>query len=296
MRRIVTFSCLAIGVVVGVLIGSSAGQSSPLQAAGIETVAVPATGEIEVVGTVDSADEEAVDWAIDRYREARLSLPRIRVSFHRNSDPCEGAQGGYLIEDGVSRVLICVSESGSLRELKLKRTLLHEFAHAWDAHFLTEEVRKEFIERRGLEEWSTKVPYEERGSEHAAETITWGLMDEPLLFGSLDEATSWHLQHEGYLALTGVEPPHGYVWSLFAAGHDVYARTPAQLAAVKDAWDLSEELGRRTERIEVRFHRTAEPCGGEVATSRLIGDRLHIQACPNPDADLSAALLGELAG
>lgn len=222
MRRMVTVSTVAVVVAFGALNGLLLdGESSPLKVTRIETVAVPEIGEIMVLQTVDSADAEAVDWARDRYREARLPLPPIRVSFHSNSDPCEGTQGGYLIEDGVSRVLVCISESGSLRELELIRTLLHEFAHAWDVLFLTEDVREEFIELHGLEAWSHEVPYEERGSEHAAETITWGLMDEPLLFGSLDEAMSWHVQHEGYRALTGVEPPHGYVWSLFAAGHDV---------------------------------------------------------------------------
>lgn len=283
---------MAVGAPIGWLAVSSG--SSPLQITRIEMAGVPEMAELTVLETVDSADKEAVEWAGDRYWEARLSLPPIRVSFHRNSEPCNGAQGGHLIEHGVSHVLICISELGSLRELKVKRTLLHEFAHAWDANFLTQEVREEFLELSGLEGWSFEVPYEQRGSEQAAETITWGLMDEPLLFGSLDAPMDWESQYGGYVTLTGIEPPHGYVWSLFAASHDVYARTPRQLEAVKGAWDLSEELGRRTEWIEVRFHRTAEPCNGKAASSKLIGDRLHIQACPGSDSDLPAALLEEL--
>ena len=47
---------------------------------------------------------------------------------------------------------------------------------------------------------------------------------------------------------------HGYVWSLFAAGHDIYASTPAQVEMVKEPWELAGETGRATDRIEVRFH------------------------------------------
>lgn len=297
MRRIVTFSSLALLVAVWVLLGSFFdGESSPLQAARIETAAVPEIGEITVLETVGSDDEEAVEWARDRYREARLSLPPIRVSFHSSSDPCNGAQGGHVIEDGVSRVLVCISELGSLRELKVKRTLLHEFAHAWDAHFLTQDIREEFIELRGLKGWSFEVPYEERGSEHAAETVTWGLMDRPILFGSFDGATPWEVQFNGYVILTGIEPPHGYVWSLFAASHDIYAYTPSQVEIVKEAWELSEEEGRLTEWIEVRFKKEKQSCNGAVISSELIGDRLHIQVCPGSESELTVALLNTFTG
>lgn len=295
MRRAVTLSSLALVVAVWVFsVLFFDRESSPLQAARIETTAVPEIGEIKVLETVGSDDEEAVDWARDRYREARLSLPPIRVSFHSNSDPCNGAQGGHLIEDGVSRVLICISEPGPSRELKVKRTLLHEFAHAWDAHFLTQDVREEFVELRDLEGWSFELPYEERGSEHAAETITWGLMDRPILFGSFDAATPWEVQFNGYVTLTGIEPPHGYVWSLFAAGKNIYAYTPSQVEIVKKAWELSEDEGRLTERIEVRFKKDKQSCNGAVISSELIGDRLHIQACPGSESELTDALLNTL--
>lgn len=297
MRRIVTYSSLALLVAVWVLNGLFFdGERSPLQAARIEKGAVPEIGEVEVLETVGPDDEEVVEWARDRYREARLSLPPIRVSFHISSDPCEGARGGHLIENDVSRVLICIAELGSSRELKVKRTLLHEFAHAWDAHYLTQDIRDKFIELRGFEGWSFEVPYEERGSEHAAETITWGLIDEPILFGSFDAVTPWEVRFNGYVILTGIEPPHGYVWSLFAASHDIYAYTPSQVEIVKRAWELSEDESRLTEWIEVRFKKDTQSCKGAVVSSELIGDRLHIQLCPGSESELTDALLTTLTG
>lgn len=296
MRRTVTFSSLALVVVVWVLNGLSSAENSPLQPARIETATASEIGEVEVVGTVGSVGEEAVEWARDRYREARLPLPPIRLSFHGDSDPCNGSQGGHLIENGVSRVLICMSELGSSRDLSLKRTLLHEFAHAWDAHVLSQDVREEFIELRGLEGWSFEVPYEERGSEHAAETITWGLMDRPILIGSFDVPTPWESQYSGYVTLTGIEPPHGYVWSLFAASHDIYAFTPSQVEIVKEAWELSEDQGRLTEWIEVRFKKEKQSCNGAVISSELIGDRLHVQVCPGSESELTVALLNTFTG
>lgn len=291
VRRTVILSPVVMAAAAGAFYGLASAQGTDaLQ----QMQGMPEIGEIIVEETLDPTDEGVVDWAVDRFREARLPLPSIRVSFHGDSDLCEGAQGGYRTEQGVSRVLICIPELGSSRERKLKRTLLHEFAHAWDVHFLTDETRVAFMELRDLEGWSFDVPYAERGREHAANTITWGLMDEPVLFGPFASPTPWEAQHSGYLTLTGAEPPHGYVWSLFAAGYGIYAHTPAQLEAVKIAWDRSGELSRRSDRIEVRFHRASETCGGEAISSRLIGDRLHIEACSTSTNDLAAALLAEL--
>lgn len=298
MRRIVIFSSLTLVAVGVALVGSFLLDvaSFRLQAARLEMIALPEIGDVEVIETVDSHDEEAVNWARERYQEARLSIPAIRVSFHNSSEPCNGSRGGHRIDHGLSRVFICISEGGPTRELKVKRTLLHEFAHAWDAHFVTDDVREEFLELRGLEEWSFEVPYEQRGMEHAAETITWGLMDEPIVFGSYDAATPWEAQYNGYVTLTGTEPPHGYVWSLFAASHDVYAQTPTQVEIAKRAWELSGDKGRLTEKIGVRFLKDEEPCNGALTSSELVGDRLHIEVCPGSESALTAALLDALTG
>lgn len=295
MRHIIA-SALAVVVIAGTATASTYArvQDGAPPSAWAMAAHEPTFGDIIIEETVDPADEALVDWATDRYREAGLSLPTIRLSFHADSSPCEGARGGHRLEEDVSRVYICVTELGATRALKVKRTLLHEFAHAWDHHSLTDDIRAAFMELHGLDGWTFDVPYEERGSEHAAEAITWGLLDRPIMFGEFGEPTPWETQHLGYLTLTGAEPPHGYVWTLFAASHDIYARTPAQLEMIEQAWEQSEATGRRSEWIEVRFHDTSESCGGEAISSQLVEGRLYIQACPGSAGDIRSQLLEEL--
>ena len=60
-------------------------------------------------------------------------------------------------------------------------TTLHELAHAWAESQLTTDERAAFLELRGLDVWDDAgIPRHERGMEHAAEVVSWGLMDEPI--------------------------------------------------------------------------------------------------------------------
>ena len=59
---------------------------------------------------------------------------------------------------------------------------LHELAHAWDRQSLTDERRAEFLRLRRLDAsgaTTTRSVWDERGAEHAAEVMVWGLMDRP---------------------------------------------------------------------------------------------------------------------
>jgi hypothetical protein len=65
--------------------------------------------------------------------------------------------------------------------MRQKGVLLHELAHAWDYHMLADEQRRAFMELRGVDTWhSHQVEWHERGAEHAAEIIKWGIIDEPI--------------------------------------------------------------------------------------------------------------------
>jgi len=58
-------------------------------------------------------------------------------------------------------------------------TTLHELAHAWADAQLSTAQKAAFLELRGLDVWyDARVPRHERGAEHAAEIVSWGLMDE----------------------------------------------------------------------------------------------------------------------
>jgi hypothetical protein len=78
----------------------------------------------------------------------------------------------------------------------------------WDEHELTDEVRQAFLDLRGLETWRGGE-WHDRGAEHAAEIMVWGLIDRPVRPGHIDNNTCAELQ-AGYETLTGQAPLHGF--------------------------------------------------------------------------------------
>jgi hypothetical protein len=64
---------------------------------------------------------------------------------------------------------VIVSEIG-------RDALLHEMGHAWVNENVSAEVREGFMRMRGLTVWNDQgVIWDERGFEHAAETLAWAL-------------------------------------------------------------------------------------------------------------------------
>jgi hypothetical protein len=58
--------------------------------------------------------------------------------------------------------------------------MLHELAHAWANESLSERAKEDFLSSRGLETWNDHhAPWDQRGTEHVAGTIAWGLADDP---------------------------------------------------------------------------------------------------------------------
>ena len=47
----------------------------------------------------------------------------------------------------------------------------------WSSLYLDDEERAQWLERRGLESWGGPAEWGERGTEHAAEAIAFGLLD-----------------------------------------------------------------------------------------------------------------------
>lgn len=156
---------------------------------------------------VPAAQRALFDRAIDAYGDAGLSLPPIEVFGHRTEFPCQGRRGVHRYQDGRSRLDLCTREAGPGEEF----LILHELAHAWDATMLTPARRAAFLELRGLEEWRSDDPdrWHTRGAEHAAEIIAWGVIDRPVRILRIEPNDCASL-HAGYVALTGVAPPHAH--------------------------------------------------------------------------------------
>jgi hypothetical protein len=92
--------------------------------------------------------------------------------------------------------------------------ILHELAHAWDGHTLTDERRTAFLDWRGLHQWwgTEHEHWGEYGAEQAAETIVWGVIDRPIRASQIPPPYNNCGQlRTAYLMLTGRLPLHGYI-------------------------------------------------------------------------------------
>ena len=108
---------------------------------------------------------ETITWAVDRYRRAGLQLPDLKISF-----PALCGSKKALYHVGKKSIDFCLIVN--------KRTVLHEFAHAWDDTSGAVD-RQAFLRLRGLSVWwgGTEMPSSDQGAEQLAQIIAWGLMD-----------------------------------------------------------------------------------------------------------------------
>lgn len=144
-------------------------------------------------------DRALTQRAVGLFAEAGLTLPVLEVVFHTTTDGCLNKNGLHRLEGNRHSVEICEPRP---------RTVVHELAHAWLAHNLGQAEIEAFLRLRRLEVWnSSEIGWTKRGVEHAAEIITWGLIDAPI--GIPLPANDCDSLLAGYLQLVGAEPPHG---------------------------------------------------------------------------------------
>jgi hypothetical protein len=148
----------------------------------------------------DANDEAAVDWALHRFRDAGLrELPPLEVHLHASRDACNGGLGLY----SMNRIDLCTKDSS---EPYARKYALHEIAHAWTEANVMPAVLERFMEARGVEAWNDKrFPWKERGTEQAAEIVTWGL-GEGEISPLLPEPLGTQALAELYELLTGRTP------------------------------------------------------------------------------------------
>ena len=155
-----------------------------------------------------STDEQAVAWRdIALFAEAGLSLPPITIHRHHDRAACNDHEGLHHKVGDRSVIDICTTYSGVWEG----RVILHELTHAWAFHYLTPEHKAAFKELRGWQYWLdyNHATWEENGTEQAAEIMVWALSDHPVPVLRIDQHTCSQLR-DGYVALTGLEPLHGY--------------------------------------------------------------------------------------
>jgi hypothetical protein len=181
-RRIATFLCLLV-------VASILGGQRP----------APAREPLVIHGA-NAVEERAIDWSIRRYREAGLGgMPDLEVYLHRSHDACNGGLGLFY----AGRIDLCTEDSSEPYQRKFA---LHEMAHAWTEANVETAVLERFMDIRGVAAWNDRsLDWKERGTEQAAEIITWGLGEgqiSPLLPEATDAPTLARL----YELLTGREP------------------------------------------------------------------------------------------
>ena len=145
--------------------------ATALAGVGAHAAAGPApavVGGIVRVYGADGEHERLVRWAFGRYERAGLRVPPIDVHFHPDTSGCYG----HLGSEWNGRVDICVAIVSEIA----RDALLHEMGHAWIQDTITAETRERFMRMRGLTAWNDPdVVWDERGFEHAAETLAWAL-------------------------------------------------------------------------------------------------------------------------
>ena len=156
-----------------------------------------------------SAERRAADEALSLFAQADLPLPVLEIHRHHDLGPCDGFEGLHRSSGERSIIDICTVETGDYEE----RMLIHELGHAWSEHFLTNDHKRAFQDLRGWTTWLDykRAKWEDNGAEQAAEIIVWGLEDHPAFAYVVKISPNGCKDlHNGYVALTGREPLHGY--------------------------------------------------------------------------------------
>ncbi len=100
--------------------------------------------------TCPLSSQAATTWATDLFDQAGFDLPPIRYVFHGDTpEPCAGRPGLHHPVEGVNVIEICTAEMS----LPTQVMILHETAHAWIDHTLTDERKAAFQQLRGWTYW-----------------------------------------------------------------------------------------------------------------------------------------------
>jgi hypothetical protein len=191
MRTAIATKLLALTLLAQALTGQ--GGHDPASAA-----PVTLGSGIGVFGA-DGEHLELVRWAVGRFERAGMRPPAVDVHFHPDTSGCYGHIASKL--DG--RVDICVVIVSEIA----RDALIHEMGHVWIDRNVSTSARERFLAMRGLTAWDElDVPWDDRGYEHAAEIIAWGL-GHRYLAPSIPDRDPARLA-PAFELLTGVAPPN----------------------------------------------------------------------------------------
>ena len=108
---------------------------------------------------------------MDRFEQAGLDLPPLRIYVHPNRDGCDGHMGFYGQHAERDRIDLCT---------RSEFYVLHELAHAWEQRGLSDARRQAFLHHAEMEWYDANARWTQRGVESLANTVAWGLLGRPL--------------------------------------------------------------------------------------------------------------------
>lgn len=135
----------------------------------------------------EPAHEALTRWLVDRYAEGGLAFPDVRAIWFPPSPDCTGRSGLAIPDDarydGRHTAVLCqraddlasaATESGWA--ISAVTAGLHELGHLWLLDHVDPATEEAFTARVGLDDWyGADDAWRERGVEHAATTLAWGL-------------------------------------------------------------------------------------------------------------------------
>ncbi len=157
--------------------------------------------------------EQLLSWGLGRFADAVLPAPiPASVTFLPPEGDPEDRYGFVHGGDATDiAVLVTTDQACPDGECQrwptpVKQAVLHQLAHVWLTENLREWDEEDFAEERGMVWSDPGLTWAEQATELAAETLTWGLMDEPYLVDERLGAPSCQALAKDFQELTGAVP------------------------------------------------------------------------------------------
>ena len=138
-----------------------------------------------------------VIWALEQYEDAGLNLPGLQFRLRPDETFCGGNRGFFSHGSEPWLITICTED---------RMVFLHEIGHAWAEYTLTTSERSAYVKQRGMESWNdSDTRWGARGSEDAANTLAWGLVDDPIR-GMMEDGPIAE-RNRAFRLLAGIDSP-----------------------------------------------------------------------------------------
>lgn len=184
--------------IVAAALGATTGGGAIPSPPPVDRDTVPVVADRPGIYGAGAESTRIIEESISRYEEVGLPLPALRIYVHNTKEGCSGASGRFGMEGDDHRVDLC-------GEIRSHLIVLHELAHAWEHHHVSEATRRAFLERTGLVWSDPQDDWGDRGVEALANTISWGIVPDAPLRGEPSEDILELLQR--FELLTGFASP-----------------------------------------------------------------------------------------